>query len=113
ADFVCCRPLHENGARSARALAGRQTGERDRVAQLAFVYGIPGYSLPAVHSRRPWAERRRLSSLAERHLSFTGLHALEGRDHLVGALERGYWRSFHELIQPLCVRVGGCLGLSL
>ena len=56
---------------------------------------------------------RGLSPLAQRDLSFLGIHALERRDHMVGALEWRHRRSRDELLQSLRVRLSGGVGLSL
>ena len=61
--------------------------------QLASIDRIPGHTLLAFHPGRSRAQRCRLSPLAERYLSLLGIHAFEGCDYLVGALEWRHRRS--------------------
>ena len=96
----------------ARAGARRKTRKRHRSTQLASFDRIPGHALPAVHARRSRALRCRVSPVAKRYLPILGLHAIERRDHVVGTLERRHRRSRHELLQPLCIRLGDRLGFT-
>ena len=114
ADFLRGRALHQDGAR--RHLNPFWSTNSSKTSKLVTgIFRPDSWARPSCCSRLPitGAVDVAYRLLAERHLSVLGIHALEGRDHLVGALEWGYRRSFHEFLQPLCLRLGHRLGVSL
>ena len=76
----------------------RKPGEKYRATQLAFDHWLFGHAVSLIDAGRSWTNATRLSPVAYRDVSIVGLHAAEGRHHLVGTMEWRYRRPGHELI---------------